>query len=45
MEVRAPTHCVAALPRSPVGKVLTKTLREPCRAGRDRRRIQGDRNA
>ena len=44
MEVRAPTHRVAASPRSPVGKVLTETLREPCRAGRDRR-IQGDRDA
>ena len=28
---------IAALPRNPVGKVLKKTLREPCRAGRARK--------
>lgn len=28
---------IAALPRSPVGKVLKKTLREPYRAGRERK--------
>jgi len=28
---------IAALPRNPVGKVLKKSLREPCRAGRARK--------
>jgi hypothetical protein len=28
---------VASLPRSPVGKVLKKTLREPCWASRERK--------
>ena len=37
--VKAPKSVdfVAALPRSPVGKVLKKTLREPYWAGRDRK--------
>jgi hypothetical protein len=36
-EVRAQTHRAAALLRSPVSKVLKKTLREPHWAGRDRK--------
>ena len=37
--VKAPKSVdfIAALPRSPVGKVLKKTLREPYWAGRDRK--------
>jgi acyl-coenzyme A synthetase/AMP-(fatty) acid ligase len=37
--VKAPksVDCVAALPRRAVGKVLKKTLREPCRAGCERK--------
>ena len=37
--VKAPksVDLVAALPRSPVGKVLKKTLREPYWAGRERK--------
>jgi hypothetical protein len=32
-----PVDVAATLPRSPVGKVLTKTLREPYWAGRERK--------
>ena len=37
--VKAPKSVdfIAALPRSPVGKVLKKTLREPYWAGRERK--------